>query len=383
MRDIAKKVQLAAGALFISNPVGGFSRLDELCGYASRLNPKRGYLFVSKVLGKHIPVKPSVMRQSYRDLADKIMPELVSATDALFLGFAETATGLAAGVFEACTERAPAVPMVYVQTTRYRFDAPCALEFQEQHSHATGHLVFEPTKGRETFFGTKTLVIVDDELSTGRTCANFLKEFRTVNQNIEKVVVVSLLNWMSLAARQELVEALPGCEVAFISLLDGTFAFKADDSIPPMVLPPVDGNQDMKDAVVPVSFGRFGETSASLSFNCALVAETLNLDKARPVHIVGDGEYLFPPFKLAEYLETQGYDVYFQSTTRSPILLGDAISSKDCFWDHYGDGIVNFAYNLPVEGVAQVVLCVESTAELGLTAVCTARTVTHQELTCV
>ena len=37
--------------------------LDQLCGFAARRNPKRGFLFVSKVLGKHIPVRPSLMRQ--------------------------------------------------------------------------------------------------------------------------------------------------------------------------------------------------------------------------------------------------------------------------------------------------------------------------------
>ena len=49
----------------------GFSRLDELMAFASRENQKRGFLFVSKVLGKHIPVEPKTMRAIYDELAEK------------------------------------------------------------------------------------------------------------------------------------------------------------------------------------------------------------------------------------------------------------------------------------------------------------------------
>lgn len=38
-------------------------KLDDLLSFAERINPKRAFLFVSKVLGKHIPVAPSVMQK--------------------------------------------------------------------------------------------------------------------------------------------------------------------------------------------------------------------------------------------------------------------------------------------------------------------------------
>ncbi|WP_183146509.1 phosphoribosyltransferase domain-containing protein, partial [Pseudomonas syringae] len=34
---------------------------DSLFGFAERRNPKRAFLFVSRVLGRHIPARPSVM----------------------------------------------------------------------------------------------------------------------------------------------------------------------------------------------------------------------------------------------------------------------------------------------------------------------------------
>ena len=40
--------------------------LDTLLTFGSRQNPKRRYLFISKVLGKYFPCKPSEMRQTYR-----------------------------------------------------------------------------------------------------------------------------------------------------------------------------------------------------------------------------------------------------------------------------------------------------------------------------
>ena len=51
-------VELEGGTLRLRLPEQQRTRLTELCGFASRQNPKRAFLFVSKVLGKHIPVKP-------------------------------------------------------------------------------------------------------------------------------------------------------------------------------------------------------------------------------------------------------------------------------------------------------------------------------------
>ena len=46
--------------------------LESCLSYATRQNPKRLYLFVSKVLGKHWPVRPGLMREVHARLAAKI-----------------------------------------------------------------------------------------------------------------------------------------------------------------------------------------------------------------------------------------------------------------------------------------------------------------------
>ncbi|RML91106.1 hypothetical protein ALQ88_04379, partial [Pseudomonas savastanoi] len=49
---------------------------DSLFGFAERRNPKRAFLFVSRVLGRHIPARPGVMLKSFQDLAHKIPADL-------------------------------------------------------------------------------------------------------------------------------------------------------------------------------------------------------------------------------------------------------------------------------------------------------------------
>lgn len=70
--------------------------LDTVSCFAGRRNNRRGFLFVSKVLGKHYPAMPSAMREISRRLA----LETAAVTGTEFpgsitaLAMAETATGL-------------------------------------------------------------------------------------------------------------------------------------------------------------------------------------------------------------------------------------------------------------------------------------------------
>src|SRR5947209_19859747 len=64
-------IPLQSGTLHLRVERAAFA-LDELCGFASRRSRKRGFVFVSKVLGKHYPVRPRVMEDVYHRLAAKI-----------------------------------------------------------------------------------------------------------------------------------------------------------------------------------------------------------------------------------------------------------------------------------------------------------------------
>lgn len=54
--------------------------LRDLLGLALRRNPKRAHLLVSTVLGKHVPQRPSVVRDSGVRLGRRATP----VTDATF-----------------------------------------------------------------------------------------------------------------------------------------------------------------------------------------------------------------------------------------------------------------------------------------------------------
>lgn len=59
---------LSCGRIEVSSEETDYP-LTDLFDIAERRNPKRAFLFVSKVLGRHIPVSPLVMRNVYTQLA--------------------------------------------------------------------------------------------------------------------------------------------------------------------------------------------------------------------------------------------------------------------------------------------------------------------------
>src|SRR3546814_5484099 len=79
------------------------AELDAFCDFAARANPKRGFLIVSKVLGRHLPASPNAIRGAMDELGQKLPADLPGPI--VFLGMAETATALGQGVFAAYLDR--------------------------------------------------------------------------------------------------------------------------------------------------------------------------------------------------------------------------------------------------------------------------------------
>src|SRR5262245_21224999 len=133
-------VRLRAGRLSLFVDEADWD-LDELCGFASRRSRKRGFLFVSRVPGKHLPVQPSVMDHSHRELAIRLTG---IKRPVVAVGLAETATALGQAVFEHLLTLSNGDDLLFLHTTRYRLDRPVALRFDEAHSHAPDQLLYEP-----------------------------------------------------------------------------------------------------------------------------------------------------------------------------------------------------------------------------------------------
>ena len=147
-------IELDTGTLRLAIEPGHIP-IRRLLGFAARISSKRKFLLVSKVLGKHYPVTPKMMSWSYRGLARLVLKSGIGAAS-LWLGMAETATGLGYGVFEAaCHEGLQNA--LFIQTTRYHLDNIERLEFEEAHSHATDFFLYYPEqpKCRQQFLSVQ------------------------------------------------------------------------------------------------------------------------------------------------------------------------------------------------------------------------------------
>ncbi len=219
-------IELVTGRLEVTAD-GGDMDLDALTGFAARNNPRRGFLFVSRVLGKHLPVRPSAMLRAQRLLAGRLPDDLPRPL--LCIGMAETATALGQGVFEACMEDGAGTDGLYVHTTRYRLGELECLSFDESHSHAARHFLHLPREAalRRLFAEARTLVLVDDEMSTGNTFANLARAVRRHSPRLRRVAVATLINWLAPPERAALARRFP-CPVEFVQLLEGSFRFTPD-----------------------------------------------------------------------------------------------------------------------------------------------------------
>lgn len=343
--------------------------LDDLCGFAGRYNPARNYLFVSKVLGKHYPVKPSVMGRVHGLLADKISALNIQAP-AVMIAMAETATGLGHGLFEACLQRRYSPEWLFLHTTRYALKRPLAFQISEDHCHAREHLIYEPAsaEGREIFKSARTLILVDDEISTGNTLLSLSRAFAAGAPMAQRLIVVCLTSWLDDRRRAALASVF-NRPAEFVSVLDGTFNFtpKTGSADHGLSFKSV-GDWGPKDNLLSDNFGRLGICSSASRLKDDRLKRLrqmrlrLDLDPRRPVLVLGTGEFLHHPYLLARFLEDEGFEISFQSTTRTPAAVGHDITEALRCVDNYYDGIDNFLYNVAVDSESQKIICYETTS---------------------
>ncbi len=354
MRD-THTIELPTGTLELTIDANAFA-LDDLLGFAARANAKRGFLFLSKVLGKHWPVKPAVMRTIHEHMAADVP---VDAGSVVFIAMAETAVGLGQGVFEAWLRANPGREALFLHTTRYRVGDVPMLEFEESHSHAPRQFLHLPPDPRRLALlqSARTLVLVDDEASTGNTFLNLSNAVRQLNPGLERVHLATITNFMGDAANAALSERF-GVQVSMAAPLCGEFQFipgeLATEGAPAQRFDP-DADLGASD-----QFGRFG-LDGPLTAPAGLVnALAGSIKPGERVLVLGTGEFMHPSYLLGAALEAHGVDVAVQSTTRSPILKWGAVSSALAFQDNYGEGVTNFLYNVSPGQYDHVFICHET-----------------------
>ena len=364
-------------------------QLEDLLGFAQRINPKRAFLFVSKVLGRHIPVAPSTMRHAFTDLANLVPSDLPEPI--LVIGMAETAVGLSAGVHQALQTRYPnALLLNSTRHAQHNDDNSETLltTFSEDHSHASQHLIYQSSDKvtQEQLLASKTLIMVDDEASTGNTCVNVVTALRSAGlAQLEQVHLTTLVDW-SLNQNQDAADMedtistrLPNIDFYRHHLLSGAWQWTDAPNPEPITMPSVDtteaGSQPLGNTG---NWGRFPTLDSTdglddylarfqTAFTCFSGQTPFDKEQLpERILVLGSNEFVWLPFLLAEWLETQTQDsepvttVNFSALTRSPIALGGAITTMLSFSDNYGLGMTNFAYNVEPSDWDLIVLCVET-----------------------
>jgi len=393
--------------------------VDVLVGVALRRNPKRAHLLVSTVLAKHVPTVPGISIAAGELLALLVSWELSARADdarasalgarlaalipalaehpgadaagrsrahadlaglrrdirsllhhhpeVVTLGFAETATGLGQLVGDA-------IGSYYLHSTRFEPEGSTPFAgFEEEHSHATDHRLL-PSDPRWLREGG-TVVLVDDELSTGTTAINTVTAIQALVPQ-RHWVIASLIDLRSAADRDrfERIAAGLGTRISVVSLGAGPISLPADvlalatrevESMPHTAPPPGEpGTVHLLDAtgLPAVRSARFGGTDpvdrALAGAIAAMVRPLLPAtasSEGRGVVVLGAEEFIALPMATADALDGSigPVPVLFSTSTRSPIAPLDAadypVAGAVRFRSHdrTPDGVgVRFAYNL-------------------------------------
>ncbi|MEK8074040.1 phosphoribosyltransferase [Rhodococcoides navarretei] len=325
-----------------ANPADGIALTDtgsssswtatQLVRPGLRRNPRRAHLLVSTVLGKHIPVDPDVVIAAGSELA-ALVRTAVEGADVDVLGFAETATGLGHTVATALGAHC------YLHSTRRSVPGMTVHgEFEEGHSHATDHLLM-PTSA-DLLAGDLPLILVDDEISTGATALDALRQIHSSAERTH-YVIASLVDMRTddhLAAAAAVATEL-GVRIDNVSLAQGSVELEPGLvetvlALPDPVFNPIatqSGTVRRVDAQWPSTLpdgGRHGFLrSDAAGFDSAIDVLAGSVDASLPeagsVVVIGHEELMYLPLRLAAALQKRGHRALFQTTTRSPAYVLD------------------------------------------------------------
>jgi hypothetical protein len=279
----------------------------------------------------------------------------------LVLAMAETATGLGQGVFEALLDQQPDAEALFIHSTRYHLAGRPFLSFQEPHCHAPDQFLYEPLRADhlERFQTARDLILVDDEISTGTTLCNLVNAYRTRNPQLERVHFVAITNFSGANNAERFATRL-GLPVQCVAALEGDFSFQPTNLPERPQAPAAVGDNLCRPDQLVDDLGRFG-IDRPLRIPPADIARLgAGLMPSVAVLVIGTGEFIHPAFRVGLELESQGFTVTVQSTTRSPILLGADIGQRLLFADNYGEGIRNYLYNVDYKHYARIIVCHET-----------------------
>lgn len=392
--------------------------VESLFLLAARINKKRSFLFVSKILGKHIPTRPAVpalagaalavrllevIYQQELDVTSQIVQGMVQPEKSeevllhllehplelpeplLFIGFAETATALGHSMFGTFGSHA-----AYIHTTREFINGMnAAFTFEEEHSHAVAHR-FYPLDTK-LLHSRCPIVLVDDEMTTGKTALNIIREMQHDFPR-DHYMIASLLDWRSEEDQRKFseLEKELGIKITTISLMQGEFVISGSpgkhiresreeipvrsgwkpesivleiDALKKVQYGSLDSSGAENDWPYLLDTGRFGLTSEQhhdLILSLREAGATLRKIRQGTTLCMGTGEFMYLPMLLAAFM---GDDVWYQSTTRSPIhpskKEGYAVKNAFSYTSPDDPTVHNFIYNIPEHRYDELFLFME------------------------
>jgi adenine/guanine phosphoribosyltransferase-like PRPP-binding protein len=343
-------------------------------------NTKRTYLLVDPLQAKHLSVQPSKALEMFHALGKKVG----EACDGvgLVIGFAETATAVGMAVAEEMSD-----DCIYIHTTRELVpEENDWVEFCEEHSHA----VEQKLSGShldQWIKSCKSIVFVDDEISTGKTLINIVARLKKQYPEIEekRLVAASIINRVSEVNEQKMRDYGLEC-VSLLKLEETDYAeavkdfsiteacepeekaeegdlseSRAQDGSKEILFSEIRADVRLMDPRLGVPVKEYRQNLGA--FADSLIQKGLFEHAAGKVLVVGTEECMYPAIVLGSRLEQALHaKVFTHSTTRSPIgiCMDEAypIQSGYKLKSLYDAGRTTYIYNL--EKYDQVILVTDS-----------------------
>lgn len=339
--------------------------IDDYLDLGIRNNNKRRFLFISKTLGKHLPCRVSDMDDLGLKIVKAYEKKYNYLNSGVIISFAETATGLGHSVFNHIN-----ADFEFIHTTREIVDNKKTLDFLEEHSHATDHYLYY--EDLNYFKDGEEIILVDDEITTGNTCINLIKKINNLYPK-KRYTICSILNWMDEDSfkRFKSLEKDLNTEINFVYLFSGSFIFKCDEekikskikeseNIDKYILKKnklkvnyiyIDMDKYEQNKKYLKYTGRFGinkKDQLDLISKVKNECFKLNILDNEKVLFLGSEEFMYIPMLFADQFKKS--DIYYHSTTRSPIIDIDIdnypIKTKFTHNSLYNKGVVNYVYNI-------------------------------------
>lgn len=339
-------VELSTGRLELRLEAG--ERLG--LSFAARQNPKRGFLFVSPLIGRYLPARPADVRRACQRLAARLPADLPGPV--LCLAVAEAGVALGEGIFRAYRGQTGRADVWFWHSSRLRLDLAPVARFTEPHSHAPAHSLYAEAGFAARLAEVGTLIIVDDEVTTGRTVRALAAALAPLTPRRRVTQILALSDWSG---------DQPGASKLEIeALLRGRYRFQPSAQGLRLALPDVSGGAQIVAHGALPNEGRLGLLQPQ-------PPEILPhpIIPGAPVLVVGIGEQPCRAIRLAEAVDAAGGEGWFQSSTRAPVRLEGPVQSVIQGQDCYGEGLADHVYNFERGRWSQVWICRDTPRDQG------------------